>query len=51
MNATMYDLEPDVLEERQPCNRGKRKREQFVTNGVNWIWSLDGHDKLMGFQN
>ena len=51
MNAAMYDIDPDALEERQPCNKGKRKRGQFVTLGVNWTWSLDGHDKLMGFQN
>ena len=51
VNATMNDLEPDVLEERQPCTRDKRKRGQFVTLGVNWTWSLDGHNKLMGFKN
>ena len=51
VNAAMYDIDSDALEERQPCNKGKRKRGQFVTLGVNWTWSLDGHDKLMGFQN
>ena len=47
----MYDLDPDALEDRQPCTRDKRKRGRFVTLGVNWTWSLDGHDKLMGFEN
>ena len=28
-----------------------QKRGLFVTNEVNLIWSLDGHDKLMDFQN
>ena len=52
VNAVMYDLDADALEERQPCtSKGKRKRGQFVTHGVNWTWSLEGHDKLMGFQN
>ena len=51
VNAAMYDLDPDALEERQPCTRDKRKRGQFVTLGVNWAWSLDGHNKLMGFEN
>lgn len=51
VNAVMYDLDPDALEERQPCNKVKRKRGQFITHGINWTWSLDGHDKLMGFQN
>jgi hypothetical protein len=49
VNAVMYNLDPDALEEREPRNKGKRKRGQFITHGVNW--SLDGHDKLMGFQN
>ena len=51
VNAAMYDLDPDALQERQPCTRDKRKRGQFVTRGVNWTWSLDGHNKLMGFEN
>ena len=51
VNAAMYNLDPDALEERQPCTRDKRKRGQFVTRGVNWTWSLDGHNKLMGFEN
>jgi hypothetical protein len=51
VNAVMYDLDPDALEEREPRNKGKRKRGQFITHGVNWTWSLDGHDKLMGIQN
>lgn len=51
VNAVMYDLHPDSLEEREPHNKGKRKRGQFITHGVNWTWSLDGHDKLMGFQD
>ena len=32
-------------------NKDKRKKGNFVTQGVHWVWSLDGHDKLMGFQN
>ena len=51
VNEVMYEHDPDGLEERQPCNKGKRRKGKFVTQGVNWVWSLDGHDKLMGFQN
>ena len=29
----------------------KKKRGSFVTRGPNWVLSLDGHDKLMGYQN
>ena len=39
VNAAMYDIDPVALEERQPCNKGKKKRGQFVTLGVNWTWS------------
>ena len=39
------------FEDRRPANRKKKRDGKFVTMGVNWVWSLDGHDKLMGFQN
>ena len=51
INNVMFEYDPDGLAERQPCNKDKRKKGNFVTQGVNWVWSLDGHDKLMGFQN
>ena len=51
VNAAMYDADPEGLEDRRPANRKKKRDGKFVTMGVNWTWSLDGHDKLMGFQN
>ena len=48
--AVMYEQDPIALERRAP---GKTKKEKgnFTTRGPNWVYSLDGHDKLMGFQN
>ena len=51
VNDVMFEYNPEGLTERQPCNKDKQKKGNFITQGVNWVWSLDGHDKLMGFQN
>ena len=51
VHDVMYELDPDGLAARRPGkNRGKKKGH-FATKGVDWVHSLDGHDKLMGFQN
>ena len=47
----MYDTDPDLLENRQPGLKKKQRTKHFTSNGPNWILSVDGHDKLMGFQN
>ena len=49
--AAMMDIDPDGLKERQPALKVKKKRGTFSSSGPNWVFSLDGHDKLMGFQN
>ena len=47
----MYDLDAEGLEERRFSNRNKpRVKGRFTTAGPNWVHSLDGHAKLMGFQ-
>ena len=50
----VYDVMTDVDLEglRQRQTRFKRKKEKgtFTAVGPNWVVSLDGHDKLMGFQ-
>lgn len=48
----MNELDPDGLEVRG-CVGEKRKRKKgnFTSKGPNWVHSLDGHDKLMGYQN
>eukprot|EP00794_Sanderia_malayensis_P002252 gene2252-2576_t len=47
----MYDLDPDGLQNTALTNkRRKRVKGAFVTRGPNWVHSLDGHAKLMGYQ-
>ena len=46
----MYALDP----EGQRGGVGAKKmrcKGNFTTKGSNWVHSLDGHDKLMGYQN
>ena len=51
--TVMQDLDPCGLEARGGVGSSKRKmrKSNFVSKGPNWVHSLDGHDKLMGFQN
>ena len=53
VHAVMYDLDPEGLEARGGVGTKKKHREKgiFTTKGPNWVHSLDGHDKLMGYQN
>ena len=45
---THVDLEG--LRQRQPRFKPKKEKGIFTAVGPNWVISLDGHDKLMGFQ-
>ena len=47
----MTDLDSDGLKMRQPGNKKPKEKGTFISAGPNWVISLDGHDKLMGFQN
>ena len=48
----MYELDPERLEVHGGVGANKKRRKgNFTTQGVNWVHSLDGHDKLMGYQN
>ena len=49
----MYDLDPEGLAARGGVGAKKvrRKKGNFSSRGPNWVHSLDGHDKLMGYQN
>ena len=49
--AAMYDAYPDVLEQRAPQFKKKKPKGHFSSPGPNFVHSLDGHDKLMGYQN
>jgi len=48
----MYDLDPEGLEARGGIGaKKKRKKGNFSSKGPNFVHSLDGHDKMMGYQN
>ncbi|XP_067040998.1 uncharacterized protein [Acropora muricata] len=48
----MSELDPQSLEARGNVGaKRQRKKGNFTTRGSNWVHSLDGHDKLMGYQN
>ena len=49
--AVMYNVDPVALEERAPRFKNKKPKGNFTSRGPNWVHSLDGHDKLMGYQN
>ena len=41
--AVMTDIDPDIKQ--------KKRKKNFISAGPNWVVSIDGHDKLMGYQN
>ena len=47
--AVMYDIDPDALAENNL--RRRKTKGNFTSRGPNWVHSLDGHDKLIGYQN
>lgn len=49
----MCHLDPEGLQSRGGVGAKKvrRKAGNFTSRGPNWVHSLDGHDKLMGYQN
>ena len=47
----MEDVDPNGLEYRTIGKKSKREKGSFTSEGANWVFSFDGHDKLMGFQN
>ena len=49
--AVMYNVGPVALEERAPQFKKKKPKSNFTSRGSNWVHSLNGHDKLMGYQN
>ena len=44
-------LDPEGLKNRVPGNKKKKKKGNFPPAGPNFVHSLDGHDKIMGYQN
>ena len=49
VHNVMYDLDPDGLEARA-LGKNTRVKGHFTTKGPNFVHSLDGHAKLMGYQ-
>ena len=47
----MFTANPQGMEARSVKKKKKKPKQPFVSNGSNWTLSLDGHNKLMGFQN
>ena len=47
----MLQLDPEGLECRTTDFKTKKKKGNFTLPGPNFVHSLDGHNKLIGFQN
>ena len=48
----MYNLDPEGLKAHGGIGaKKKRKKVTFLQKGPNFVHSLDGHDKMMGYQN
>lgn len=50
VHAIMFDLDPEALEARCPTVKKGKTKGRFSTKGTSWVHSMDGHDKLMGYQ-
>ena len=51
VHAVMYDLDPEGLENRRVFAKKRKPKGCFTSIGPNFVLSVDGHDKLMGYQN
>ena len=52
VHTAMYHLDPKGLEARGPVDKKKAKTKgSSSSKGPNFVYSLDGHEKLMGYQN
>lgn len=51
IHTVMQELDPEGLEERSVRKKKKKKKKPFHSDGSLWLVSLDGHDKLYGYQN
>ena len=51
VHALMFDLDEEGLAARCPVRKKGRAKAHFTTKGTNWVCSLGGHDKLMGYKN
>ena len=49
--AAMEDADPYDVEYRNVGKKSKREKGSFTSSGADWVFSFDGHIKLMGFVN
>lgn len=47
----LTDVDPEGLQARAVDKKVKKKKVPFISAGPLWLASLDGHDKLCGYQN
>lgn len=47
----LCEVDPEGLEERRIVKKEKKEKRPFTSKGPLWLISLDGHDKLCGYQN
>ena len=47
----MNALDKDGIDARSVKRKQGRSQSLLYPGGSNWLYSLDGHDKLIGFQN
>ena len=47
----LFDLDPEGVESRNVKKKEKKEKKPFKSIGPGWTYSLDGHEKLMGYQN
>ena len=50
--VVMQDVDPEELQAKGGVGNPKQKQKgKYTTKGPNFVHSLDGHDKLVGYQN
>ena len=49
--AATTNVDPDGLQNRKPILKKNKTKSTFFFVGPNWLLSMDGHDKLIGYQN
>jgi len=47
----MWELDPDGVKSGRVWKKKNLPKRTFVCDSPNWLFSLDGHDKMMGYQN
>lgn len=47
----LTEMDPEGLEGRSVEKKTRKKKQPFESDGPLWVVSLDGHDKLCGYQN